>query len=283
MSVPFKKMNGLGNDFVVLDARDKALPMSGAIAAAIADRATGVGCDQLIILEKARATADVFMRIYNRDGGEVSACGNATRCIAQVLMEESARDAVTVETAAGCLTCTRSGVNITVDMGAPKFGWQEIPLAERMDTRLLDIRIGPIDAPVLIGPSAVNVGNPHCIFFVDDITRHDLERFGPLIENHPLFPEQTNVCLAEITAPGAIRLAVWERGAGLTKACGTAACAVVPAAARKSLSPRQAIVTLPGGALEIDWSQDNDHIFMTGPASLDYEATLDANLFEARP
>ncbi len=294
MNVPFKKMNGLGNDFVVLDARDKAIPMfgpmsepmsgpmSGAIAAAIADRTAGVGCDQVIIMEKADAPADVFMRIYNQDGGEVAACGNATRCIAQVLMDEGGRDDIIVETRAGLLACTRTGGIVTVDMGMPKFGWQEIPLAERMDTRLLDIRIGPIDAPVLIGPSAVNVGNPHCIFFVEDAARYDLEKFGPLIENHPLFPEQANVSLAEITAPGAIRLRVWERGVGLTKACGTAACAVVPAAVRKGLSPRKAIVTLNGGPLEIEWAEHNDHIYMTGPTALDYEGVLPQALFERR-
>ncbi len=283
MSAPFKKMNGLGNDFVVLDARDKAIPMSSAIAASIADRTSGAGCDQVIVMEKARAPADVFMRIYNQDGGEVAACGNATRCIAQVVMDEKGRDAITVETKAGRLACTRDGDMVTVDMGAPKFGWEEIPLAERMDTRLLDIRIGPIDAPILIGPSAVNVGNPHCIFFVEDASQYALEKFGPMIENHPLFPEQANVSLAQITAPGAMRLNVWERGVGLTKACGTAACAVVPAAVRKGLSPRKATVTLPGGALKIDWAERNDHIYMTGPASLDYEGALDASLFEGRP
>ncbi len=283
MSVSFKKMNGLGNDFVVLDARTKAIPMSGAIAASIADRNIGVGCDQVIIMEKAPGPADVFMRIYNQDGGEVAACGNATRCVARVLMDEKGCSAVTILTNAGLMAGTRARDSITIDMGAPKFGWQEIPLTERMDTRLLDIRIGPIDAPVLIGPSAVNVGNPHCIFFVEDVARYALDKFGPLIENHPLFPEQANVSLAEITAPGAIRLRVWERGVGLTKACGTAACAVVPAAVRKGLSPRKAIVTLNGGPLEIEWAEHNDHIYMTGPTTLDYEGTLDAALFERRP
>jgi len=282
MSIPFRKMNGLGNDFVVLDARDKAIPMSGDLAAAIADRTTGVGCDQLIIMEKAQSRADVFMRIYNQDGTEVAACGNATRCIAHVLMNEMGRNAITVETDSGLLACTRENDMITVDMGAPKFDWEDIPLTERMDTRLLDIRIGPIDAPVLIGPSAVNVGNPHCIFFVEDVAAHDLEKFGPMIENHPLFPEKANVSLAAITAPGAIRLRVWERGVGITKACGTAACAVVPAASRKGLSPRKAIVTLNGGPLNIDWAEHNDHIYMTGPVTLDYEGTLDASLFEGQ-
>ena len=278
MSVPYRKMNGLGNDFIVLDARAADVPMSETIAARLADRLEGIGCDQVIVIEESRDD-DAFMRIFNRDGGEVSACGNAARCVAQLLFAEAGDDEVSIRTRAGRLLCTKVEENICVDMGLPKFGWQEIPLAERMDTRRLDIKLGPIDAPVLFGPSAVNVGNPHCIFFVDDVAKHDLEKFGPLIENHPLFPERANVSLAQVLQEDAIRLRVWERGVGLTKACGTAACAVVPAAVRRGLAGRKASVMLDGGALLIHWSDANDRIYMTGPAKLDYTDEIDDSYF----
>ena len=280
MSVPFLKMNGLGNDFVVLDARARPVPMTEAAAARIADRLEGVGCDQVIVIEPPRGPADAFLRIYNQDGGEVAACGNASRCIAELLFAETGKDTVVLETAAGLLHCIPAEGGVTVDMGAPKFDWQDIPLAERMDTRTLDIKLGPIDKPVLFGPSAVNVGNPHCIFFVDDVAAHALDRFGPLIENHPLFPQRTNVSLAQVVKPDVIRLRVWERGVGITLACGTAACAVVPAAVRRQLASRKASVLLDGGALLIEWREANDHITMTGPTSLDYEDVLDDSYFK---
>jgi diaminopimelate epimerase len=282
MSVKFRKMNGLGNDFVVLDARKERIPMSSEIAERIANRETGVGCDQFIIMEPGQAPADVFMRIYNQDGREVDACGNATRCIGQLLMEETGSDKVTIETNAGLLRAYPADEGVTVDMGKPKFDWQDIPLDERMDTRGIDIKLGPIDAPVLQLPAAVNVGNPHAIFFVENIDDHDLTRFGPMVEFHPLFPEQVNVSLAQIQVGDIIKLKVWERGVGITKACGTAACAAAVSAARKNLTGRKVTVELAGGPLEIEW-RENDHIYMTGPTELDYEGELDDHYFEGTP
>ena len=279
MTVPFKKMNGLGNDFVVIDARTQKCPMTPDIAARIADRANGIGCDQLIVMEKGEAPADVFMRIFNQDGSEVDACGNATRCVGQLLLEETGREKVTVETNAGLLRVFPAQDGVTVDMGKPKFDWQDIPLAERMDTRNVDVKLGPIDAPVLMGPATVNVGNPHAIFFVDDVDAHDLEKFGPLVEFHPLFPEQTNVELAAVIDDSHIRLRVWERGVGITKACGTGACATAVSAARKKLTGRQVTVTLDGGDLLVDW-RDNDRIYMTGPTALDFEGELEDAYFD---
>ena len=278
MTVAFKKMNGLGNDFVVIDARNQPLPMTPALAARIADRDTGIGCDQLIVMGKAEAPADIFMRIFNQDGSEVDACGNASRCVGQLLMEESGRDKVTLETNAGLLRAFPAPAGVTVDMGQPKFDWEDIPLSERMDTRNVDVKLGPIEAPVLMGPSAVNVGNPHAIFFVDDVNAYELEKFGPLVEFHPLFPDQTNVELAQVIDQQHIRLRVWERGVGITQACGTGACATAVAAARKNLSGRHVTVTLDGGDLDIEWRESNNRIYMTGPTSLDYEGEIAESL-----
>lgn len=273
-SIPFRKMNGLGNDFVVLDARARPLALAAEDAKRIGDRKTGVGCDQIIVMEPSQK-ADLFMRIFNADGSEVSACGNATRCIALLAAEESGRSEVSVETTAGLLKAKVEGADsITIDMGKPRFAWNEIPLAEPFaDTTGIELQIGPIDAPVLHTPSVVNVGNPHAIFWVADVAAHDLGRFGPLLENHPIFPERANISLAEITSPRSLKLRTWERGAGLTRACGTAACAAAVAAARKGLTERQVRVELPGGTLFIDWSPD-DHILMRGPAELEFEGTL---------
>lgn len=277
-ALPFKRMNGLGNSFIVLDGRAEQLALTPHAAERLSSPANGPGCDQLIVLEPGSPNADVFMRIYNRDGSEVDACGNATRCIAWTLSQETGKTDWTIKTNAGLLRAQVDGNTIRVDMGAPKFDWTEIPLAERMDTRLLDIRLGPLDDPVLFGPSAVNVGNPHCIFFVDDVTAHDLEKFGPLVENHPLFPERTNVELAQVIDNDHIRVRVWERGVGITQACGTGACAVVPAAVRQNLAGRTATVTLDGGDLQIEWDAHTDHIFMTGTATFEYDGELDRNL-----
>ncbi len=280
MTTPFKKMNGLGNDFVVLDARTRPLPLTPATVIRIADRARGIGCDQVIVLEKADTPADIFMRIFNQDGGEVAACGNATRCVARQLLAESGRNKVVIETKAGLLRCHTAGDDVTVDMGVPKFDWTEIPLNERMDTRNIDIELSSIDASTLSRPSAVNVGNPHCVFFVDDVNAHDIHDIGPLVAFQPLFPEQTNVSLAQVTSGNAIRLRVWERGVGVTQACGTAACAVVPLGVRRNLCTRQATVTLDGGPLAIEWRERDDHVLMTGPVALDYEGRLDDDYFE---
>jgi diaminopimelate epimerase len=278
-TIPFRKMNGLGNDFVVLDARAGRLALSAAAASAIADRTSGVGCDQLIALEPSRQ-ADVFMRIWNADGGEVGACGNAARCVAGLVAAERGRSDVTIETESAILGAhVNDDGSVTIDMGAPRFDWNEIPLAEPFhDTRRIELQIGPIDDPVLHTPSVVNVGNPHCIFFVADAEAHDLARFGPMLELHPLFPERANISLAQVTGPDALKLRTWERGAGLTRACGTAACAAAVAAARLKLTGRNVRVSLPGGELLIEWRESDGHILMTGPYALDYEGTLPAGL-----
>lgn len=277
-SHPFLKMNGLGNDFVILDARKSGARMTGAFAAAIADRKSGIGCDQVITLEDRDGP---FMGIWNADGSEVEACGNAARCIGWILMEESGETAAGFASLGGDMAATRAGdMRVTVDMGAPKFNWRQIPLAEQMDdTRFIDIKLGPIDAPVLWGPSAVNMGNPHCVFFVDDAEAQALERFGPMVENHPLFPKRANVSVAEVKSQHMIRLRVWERGAGITKACGTAACAALVSAHRRRLTARKATVTLDGGDLAIEWGED-DHVRMTGPVALEFKGDLPAALMD---
>lgn len=282
-NIPFRKMNGLGNDFVVLDARARPITLAAEDAQRIGDRARGVGCDQVIVMEPSQK-ADVFMRIFNADGSEVGACGNATRCIALLAAEETGRNEVSVETRSGLLKANVDGADrITIDMGKPRFAWDEIPLAEPFhDTTGIELQIGPIDAPVLHSPSVVNVGNPHAIFWVNDIDAYDLGRFGPLIENHPIFPERANISLAQVTSRNGLRLRTWERGAGLTKACGTAACAAAVAAARKGLTDRQVTVELPGGVLFIDWTKD-DHILMCGPAELEFEGTLAPDTLSRSP
>jgi diaminopimelate epimerase len=274
-TIPFLKMNGLGNDFVVLDARTHALKIGADEARRLADRSTGIGFDQLIVLEPSRK-ADVFMRILNADGSEVAACGNATRCVAWRLAEETGRPKVKVETSAGVLAAdVETADRITIDMGEPRFRWEDIPLAEPFhDTRAIELQIGPIDSPVLHTPSVVNVGNPHAIFWVEDVNAYDLPRFGPMLENHPLFPERANISLAHVTGPGALTLRTWERGAGLTKACGTAACAAAVAAARAGLVGRDVTVTLPGGNLFISWT-DANRILMTGPAELEFTGEVE--------
>jgi diaminopimelate epimerase len=275
-------MNGLGNDFVVLDARAGALPLSPDAVRGIADREEGIGCDQLIALEPSRK-ADVFMRIFNADGGEVGACGNAARCVAAVVAAERGTPEVSIETESGVLGATlNDDGTVTIDMGAPHFAWNEIPLSEPFhDTRRIELQIGPIDDPVLHSPSVVNVGNPHCLFFVDDVEAHDLARFGPMLEHHPLFPERANISLVQVVAPHALKVRTWERGAGMTRACGTAACAAAVAAARRELTGRKVRVTLPGGDLLVEWRESDGHILMTGPYALDFEGQLPEELFRA--
>jgi len=278
----FKKMNGLGNDFVVLDARVDALALSPDAVRVIADRKEGVGCDQLIALEPS-TKADVFMRIWNADGGEVAACGNAARCVAALVAGEQGRQNVTIETEDQVLGAVVGGDGqVTIDMGVPRLAWDEIPLAEPFhDTRGIELQVGPIDDPLLHTPSVVNVGNPHCIFFVDDVAAHDLARFGPMLEHHPLFPERANISLAQVLAPDHLKVRTWERGAGLTRACGTAACASAVAAIRRELTGRKVTVSLPGGDLVVEWREADGHVLMTGPYALDFEGTLPAGLLEA--
>jgi diaminopimelate epimerase len=275
MSRPFLKMNGLGNDFVVVDARQTAFPVTEMQARSIADRKMGIGCDQLIVLEKS-ASADVTMRIWNAEGGEVESCGNASRCIADFIMNETGNDTATITTKGGFLAAKKAGDKlITIDQGPPRFGWQEIPLSENFaDTRHIELQIGPIDNPSIHSPSVVNVGNPHCIFWVDSLDVVDLSKVGPMIENHPLFPERTNVELAKVMARDHVVLKVWERGAGLTQACGTAACAVMAAGHRIKIIDAKCRITLPGGDLFMAINEDNGHILMTGPVSYDGEGII---------
>ena len=259
----FSKMHGLGNDFVVIDARTRAVAMGPARAAAIADRHAGIGCDQLILIE-ASDRADVRMRIFNADGSEVEACGNATRCIPLFL----GRD-VRIETAAGLLDAKRVDDGVCVDMGEPRFDWQDIPLGYAMDTRTM-----PVGWAHLADPGAVNVGNPHIVFFGGGVDSDSAARLGPMIEVDPLFPARINVNFAEITGPSSIDLIVWERGAGLTRACGTGACATAVAAIRRGLVSGPVTVSLPGGDLRIDWAPGG-RIAMTGPATHVFDGEAD--------
>jgi diaminopimelate epimerase len=332
--IPFKKMNGLGNDFVMIDARADGVRLSAAAAGAIADRAEGAGCDQVIVLEPSRA-ADVFMRILNADGSEVSACGNASRCVAALLSPGLGRGRLSIETRAGVLDAEvlASGL-VTVDMGLPRFRWDEIPLSRACeDTRAIDLTFRLPDGRVLERPSVVNVGNPHCIFWVEDTESYDLASLGAALEHHPLFPERANISLAEVIEdktpsprpspqgeresaadcnsvpspshirsriwplymassprracgekdrmrgdlPSRIKLRVWERGAGLTQACGTAACGAAVAAARDGRTGRHVTVELPGGTLAIEWRAGDGYILMTGPTEFEFEGVLHFN------
>ena len=280
VSHPFVKMHGLGNDFVVLDARARPIDMSEAEARAIADRRTGVGCDQVIVIERSER-ADAFMRIRNADGGEVAACGNATRCVGAMIMAEAGNGSATIETLAGLLVTHQAGEGlISVDMGEPALDWKDIPLSRAMDTLHLDLSVGPASATVLSDPVAVGMGNPHAIFFTDDAETIDLATIGPMLEAHPLFPERANISVAQVKARDAIRLRVWERGAGVTNACGTAACAVLVAAHRRGLSGRAADIHLDGGILHAVWGEDN-HVTMSGSVATSFSGVLGPGLLAA--
>ncbi|WP_321395291.1 diaminopimelate epimerase [Emcibacter sp.] len=254
---PFVKMHGLGNDFVIFDGREDRFDLSADGARFVADRHRGVGCDQVITLWPSD-TADVFMRIQNADGSEVGACGNATRCVAHMLLQEFGLDEITIETLSGILKAGRNGSQVRVDMGEPRLDWDRIPLAREMDTQTVELVVGGLGNPV-----AVNMGNPHAIFFVDSIDEIDLNDLGPQIETHELFPERVNVSIVEKRGPGNLRLRVWERGAGITQACGSAACAAVVAASLRGLVDRAAAIELDGGTLVMAWT-DDDHVMMTG-------------------
>ena len=279
---PFWKMNGAGNEIVVVDLRRSRHVVTAAEARAIA-AADGSHFDQLMVLHAPVTTGtDAFIRIYNTDGSEAGACGNGTRCVAWVLTEGTGRDSLVVETKAGLLVCRRLGPAVfSVDMGEPKFDWRDIPLAEEFrDTRAIELQIGPIDAPILHSPSAVSMGNPHAVFWVEDPYSYDLAKIGPLLEHHPIFPDRANISLAAVKAPDHIVLWVWERGAGITRACGTAACAALVSAARTRRTGRSARISLPGGDLTIDWRDDN-HVIMSGPTELEHRGQFDPALFQA--
>ena len=275
----FRKMNGLGNDFVVLDARNRALAIDEAKARAIADRMTGIGCDQLIVLEPSK-TADVRMQIWNNEGFEVESCGNASRCIGDLLFNELHKDRATIDTTGGFLVAEKAGNGLVrIDNGAPRFDWNDIPLSEKFhDTRHIELQVGPIDAPLIHSPSVVNVGNPHCIFWVKDLDVIDLGKVGPMLEHHPLFPERCNITLARVDTKDHATIRVWERGAGLTKACGTGACAVMAAGFRIKVLGAKATVSLPGGDLFMERRDSDGHILMTGPVSYDFEGELPSHL-----
>ena len=279
---PFVKMNGLGNEIVVVDMRASPVPITAAEARAIAAPA-GAPYDQLMALYPARTPGtDAYVRIFNNDGSESGACGNGTRCIADILFKESDKPALTLETKAGLVSCWRgtAALTSTVDMGAPRFDWREIPLAEEFrDTRAIELQIGPIDAPILHSPSAVSMGNPHAVFWVEDVNAYDLAKIGPLLENHPIFPERANISLAAVTSRAHLVVRTWERGAGLTKACGTAACAAAVCAARTKRTGRRVTVTLPGGDLAIEWRERDDHVLMTGPVAYEFDGRFDPALF----
>src|SRR3954465_12570245 len=279
---PFSKMNGIGNEIVVVDLRASRAGVTPDEARAVA---SAVPYDQLMLLQPPRlAGTKAFIRIYNNDGSEAGACGNGMRCVVRKLFERSGQRAATFETRAGLLNCWQGPAAdlYTVDMGPPKFGWQDIPLAEGFrDTRYIKLQIGPIDKPILHSPSAVNMGNPHAIFWVDDVNAYDLARIGPLLENHPMFPERANISLASVKSREHVVVRTWERGAGLTKACGSAACAVAVAAARLRRTGRKLTITLPGGDLIIDWRERDDHVLMTGPVEYESEGRFDPALFAA--
>src|SRR3569833_2033158 len=278
-------MNVLGNESVVVDMRKGPVAISAEEARAAA-QPSGAPYDQLMVLYPPRtAGTDSLVRIYNNDGAEAGSCGNGMRCVASLLGKESGRDRLKFEVDGRVLDAWKGSDGLfTVDMGAPRFAWNEIPLAEEFrDTRAIELQIGPIDKPILHSPSVVNMGNPHAIFWVDDVNAYDLERFGPLLENHPIFPERANITLAHIVDREHIVIRTWERGAGLTRACGSAACATAVAAARFRRTERKVQVTLPGGELTIEWRERDDHVLMTGPVAFEFNGTFSPQLFEKAP
>jgi diaminopimelate epimerase len=271
----FVKMNGLGNEIVIVDLRQAPSPISAAEARAAARQEP---YDQLMALYPGRAGSAASIRIFNNDGSEAGACGNGMRCVAALVSEETGSADLKFETPAGLIACTRQGDGqFTVDMGPPRFRWDQIPLArEFADTRAIDLKVPGV--PALHSPSAVNVGNPHAIFWVDDPAAYDLARIGPMLEHDPLFPERANITLAATPARDRVVIRTWERGAGLTQACGSAACAAAVAAARLGRTGRKLTVRLPGGDLAIDWREDDNHVLMTGPVEYEHKGRFDAAL-----
>jgi diaminopimelate epimerase len=273
-ALDFVKMHGLGNDFVILDARDHALTLDTGAARAIADRHRGIGCDQILVIEPAKtAIGTAFMRIRNADGSEAEACGNGARCVALLLMAQTRTDRVVLETLGGPVSAQHAGDHrIAVDMGEPRLGWREIPLAKDCDTLHVPLSLGALGDPV-----CTSMGNPHATFFVRDLGAIDIATLGPKLEHDPIFPARANIGVAQIVSPKRIRVRIWERGDGLTLACGSGACATLVAAARRGLSERRAEIVADGGTLEIDWRADN-HVIMTGAVATSFRGTIDPNL-----
>ena len=270
--VPFRKMQGLGNDFAVFDARSQALAITPALARRLADRHFGIGCDTLVLLSPGSATADATLRFFNADGGEVEACGNATRCVGRMLMDERGLSRVRLESKGGSLLCSDAGKGLVmVDMGAPKLDWQEIPMAQAKDTLQFQFEL----EGRMLTASAASMGNPHCILFVGDAEKAPVAQIGPLIETHPLFPARVNVEFAQVLDKDHIRMRVWERGVGITLACGTGACATAVAAIRKGLVNRKVEVLLDGGALMLEWREEDGHVLMTGPGVTSFRGEID--------
>ncbi len=271
----FLKMHGLGNDFAVFDARKTSLVLDTAQARAIADRRRGIGCNQVIVIENDKRDADAFMRVYNADGGEVETCGNGSRCIAKLLIEESGKSEIRLASIGGLLECRRAGDFITVDYGPPQLDWREIPMAQAVDTASFALPVDDFPDKALQEAAAVATGNPHLILFVENAANAPLDTLGPAIERHPWFPARTNVEFVERRSENAIRMRVWERGVGITDACGTGALASVVASHRRGLTGREVKVELDGGMLDIEWREEDDHVLMTGPASLSFEGDVD--------
>ncbi len=278
MEASFLKMHGCGNDFVVFDERPRPLGLTAPRAAGIAHRRTGVGCDQFIVIEPPPpgSNAGAFMRIRNPDGGEAGACGNATRCVAHLLFAETGRRDQVIQTISGNLSATiLPDGRVTVDMGPARLGWQDVPLASAMDTLHLALAEGPVS-----DPAAASMGNPHATFFVPDVDGLDVAAIGPKLEHAPLFPQRANIGFATILAPDRIRLRVWERGAGLTLACGSGACATLVNAARRGLTGRRATILADGGELGLEW-RDDGHVLMTGPVATAFRGTIDLSAYPA--
>jgi diaminopimelate epimerase len=272
----FLKMHGLGNDFVIFDARIFPIPVDAATARAIADRKRGIGCDQVIIMEPAKAPAGAFMRIFNADGGEVDSCGNASRCVAYLLMAEAETDHMELATAAGPVLCTGEGAHsVTVDLGPARLDWREIPMAQAVDTASFALTVPGFKDPALERAMGVSVGNPHCVLFVEDAEAAPVATLGPLIEHHPWFPARTNVEFVERKDETTLRMRVWERGAGITQACGTGACAAAIAAHMRGLTGRKVTVQLDGGDLFIEWRESDSHVLMTGPVRFAFGGEVD--------
>lgn len=279
----FLKMHGLGNDFAIFDARTFPLALDEAGARAIADRRRGIGCDQVIVMEPAKR-ANAFMRSFNADGSEVESCGNATRCVAYLLMAEAGVDKVRIDTLGGPLLCwTAEDRRVAVDMGAPRLDWREIPMSQAVDTSSFALDVPGFKDRSLASAASVSVGNPHCVLFVEDAENAPVATLGAAIEHHPWFPLRTNVEFVERRGPRQLRLRVWERGAGITLACGTGACAAAVAAHLRGLTERKVTVSLDGGELEIEWREDDDHVLMTGPVGFSFggEVNIKALLADA--